>query len=131
MRSLSCLPKHIPTPRGTVSVAAFAGLLLAGCGGDKVADNPQSTGKLDQQVMCVTKDLEPDSSCKPGQRVTFLPDRWGGEQYPVVFAAMNCDLRYTVVMTNGGVSCIYLSARAPGKESPADAASSPASSSGK
>jgi hypothetical protein len=39
--------------------------------------------------------------------VAFLPDRWGNEQLPVIFAAVNCDLRYSVALTEGAVTCIY------------------------
>lgn len=45
--------------------------------------------------------------CKQGQKVVFLPQSWGNEQLPILFAAINCDLRYSVAMTNGGVACIY------------------------
>lgn len=47
------------------------------------------------------------SQCEPGQKVVFLPNTFGNEQLPVIFTAANCDLRYTVALTNGGVTCIY------------------------
>ncbi len=47
-------------------------------------------------------------ACTPGQKVVFLPNRWGNEQLPIMFAALNCDLRYSVLSNNGGVACIYL-----------------------
>jgi hypothetical protein len=47
------------------------------------------------------------SECQPGQKVAFLPKSWGNEQLPVIFAAVNCDLRYSVALTNGAVTCIY------------------------
>ena len=46
--------------------------------------------------------------CKPGEKVVFLPKTFGNEQLPVYFAAVNCDLRYPVVWTTGGVTCIWL-----------------------
>jgi len=46
--------------------------------------------------------------CSSGQKVVFLPNRWGNEQLPIMFAALNCDLRYSVLSNNGGVTCIYL-----------------------
>ena len=47
------------------------------------------------------------SSCTPGQKIVFLPRSWGNDQLPILFAAVNCDLRYSVALTNGGVTCIY------------------------
>jgi len=45
--------------------------------------------------------------CKVGRKVLFLPQTFGNEQLPVLFAAINCDLRYAVALTNGAVTCIY------------------------
>jgi hypothetical protein len=56
-------------------------------------------------------------ACTPGQKVVFLPNRWGNEQLPILFAALNCDLRYSVVSNNGGVSCIYLPTTPANKQS--------------
>lgn len=28
-------------------------------------------------------------TCLPGQKIVFLPERWGNEQLPVLFAAVN------------------------------------------
>ncbi len=47
------------------------------------------------------------AACKPGQKVLFLPNSWGNDQLPIIFAGINCDLRYSVAMNNGGVTCIY------------------------
>jgi hypothetical protein len=80
---------------------------------------------LAQDQICVTRDVRVESGCQPGQRVVFMPGRWGSEQLPVMFAAMNCDLRFTVAMTNGGVTCVFLKARQP--DTPAAAASGAAS----
>lgn len=46
-------------------------------------------------------------ACEPGQKVAFLPDRWGNDQLPLLFIAGNCDLRHPVAYNNGGVVCIY------------------------
>ncbi|OOG42309.1 hypothetical protein B0E52_09910 [Rhodanobacter sp. C06] len=66
------------------------------------------------------------AKCSAGQKVVFLPDHWGNEQLPILFAAVNCDLRYTVALTNGGVACIYAGPLAPehNDTAPASAASS-------
>lgn len=110
----------------------LAGLLLTACGGGTapVTESGQPSGVLDQQVICLTEAMRPSPECKPGQRVAFLPTTFGNEQMPVAFATMNCDLRYAVVQTSGGVTCIFLPARAPGDKDSADAASAPDSKGG-
>ena len=94
---------------------ATAGLL--GCSPGRlaaVASTPAAeTSPFAQAELCVTAEVRVESGCRPGQRVVFMPERFGNEQLPVMFASMNCDLRYTVAMTNGGVTCIFLKARAP------------------
>ncbi len=63
--------------------------------------------------LCVVDSFEQSAvsqACTAGQKVAFLPNRWGNEQLPIMFAAVNCDLRYSVVTNNGGVTCIYLPA---------------------
>lgn len=74
------------------------------------------TNALAQTEICVTQDVRVETGCKPGQRVVFMPSRFGNEQLPVMFASMNCDLRYAVAMTHGGVTCIFIKARAPQSE---------------
>jgi hypothetical protein len=64
----------------------------------------------DQANLCQVKGWQHDvtsSLCKPGQKVVFLPESFGNEQLPIIFAAVNCDHRYAVALTTGGVSCIY------------------------
>ena len=90
-----------------VPIALMA--LLAGCT-QPVAE----VESVNQSEVCKVSDwlpIEVAQRCTPGQKVVFLPSRFGNEQLPVIFAALNCDLRYTVAMTNGGVACIH----APGK----------------
>lgn len=89
-----------------------------------VARAPETPAPL-QHELCLTDNVVIESGCTPGQRAVFLPPRWGNEQLPVSFAAMNCDLRYSVVMTNGGVTCIYLPARSPQAAEAGAAASAP------
>lgn len=65
---------------------------------------------INQDTFCVAWDLDPvmiKKFCSVGQKVLFTPMQWGNEQFPVRFAARNCDFRYSVVMTTGAVSCIY------------------------
>ncbi|TAK37657.1 MAG: hypothetical protein EPO30_10495 [Lysobacteraceae bacterium] len=66
--------------------------------------------EIDQTAVCEVTDWHHDvvkTACSPGQKVLFLPNSWGNEQLPVVFAAVNCDLRFSVAMTVGGVACIF------------------------
>ncbi|SBS33631.1 hypothetical protein MAQ5080_02631 [Marinomonas aquimarina] len=65
---------------------------------------------IDQANLCVTKSWKAaDNStlCKVGQKVAFLPNSFGNEQLPVMFAALNCDLKYGIALTNGGATCIF------------------------
>jgi hypothetical protein len=123
----------LPSGR-TASAASLIALLVAsmtlsGClqgeGESKQGGQGASSAKLAQEQICVTSEVRVESGCEPGQRVVFMPGSWGNEQMPVLFAAMNCDLRYAVAMTNGGVTCVFMKARQPDK--PATAASAPAS----
>lgn len=83
----------------------------------------------DQSHVCEVHDWKADASagaCHPGQKVVFLPDSWGNEQLPILFAAVNCDLRYSIALTVGGVSCIYVGPLAPDRlVKPAEGASAP------
>lgn len=111
------------TRRGVCAATASAVVLtlplLAACSREPEAQNE----------ICLTQETRLESGCRPGQRVVFMPRNWGNEQLPVTFAAMNCDLRYSVVMTNGAVTCIFLKARAP--DAPERAASNAPSSGGR
>lgn len=64
--------------------------------------------------------------CKPGQKIVYLPNTFGNEQLPVIFAAVNCDMRYSIALTRGGVACIYAPSKIP---DPADEPSPEESSS--
>jgi len=89
----------------TLCLLISLGLMLAGCA-DRKADQ-RADQKADQDTVCQASTLEPPTSCKPGQKVAFLPKTWGNPQVPVLFAGMNCDLTYSVVVTEGAVTCIY------------------------
>ena len=70
----------------------------------------ESSGAINQKDLCQVQSWHHDdvaTSCRPGQKVVFLPPSFGNEQLPIIFAAVNCDLRYTVALTNGAVTCIY------------------------
>ena len=77
-----------------------------------VMPNNESTKEfpLQQQNLCEVDGWQHDiakQACIPGQKIVFLPSRWGNEQLPILFAAVNCDMRYSIALTNGGVACIY------------------------
>lgn len=74
-------------------------------GAKKTAEEP-----IDQKNLCEVSVWQHDAVaavCKPGQKIVFLPQSFGNEQLPIYFAAVNCDLRYNVALTNGAVTCIY------------------------
>ncbi|HEX7369988.1 MAG TPA: hypothetical protein VF284_06880 [Rhodanobacteraceae bacterium] len=85
-----------------------------------VAPVSRTSPALDQGDYCFVLNYPMGMSalktCKPGERVVFMPQQWGNEQLPIQFVSMACDLRYTVALTNGGVVCIYYrKSKAPGK----------------
>lgn len=93
--------------RFAMFAALAATVFVAGCNQQPA---PVKEASIDQANLCEVKDWMHGpvaESCNPGQKVVFLPNSWGNEQLPVIFAAVNCDMRYQVVMTNGGVTCIY------------------------
>lgn len=99
---------QMPTRRpnaSVLSIAALTALVMAGCGGN--AAPPPPADPIDQVNLCEVKHYGPATSCQPGQKVVFLPASFGNEQLPILFAAINCDLRYQVALTNGAVTCIY------------------------
>jgi hypothetical protein len=66
--------------------------------------------EVNQANLCEVNEWRVDlvaAVCEPGQKVVFLPQQFGNEQLPVIFAAVNCDLRFSVALTKGAVSCIY------------------------
>jgi len=86
--------------------------LATGCTqqGPMSVASAMASSSIDQANLCEVKHWQHDdvaAECKPGQKVAFLPESFGNEQLPVIFAAVNCDLRYTVALTTGGVTCIY------------------------
>lgn len=69
---------------------------------------------INQSSICQTETpnvLENTKNCSIGEKIIFTPPTFGNEQYPVVFVAGNCDLRYSVAMTNGAVACIFSPAK--------------------
>ncbi len=91
-----------------LAILAMAVTLLTACNQEKA--EPQVVPSIDQSNLCqvdtwVATDVA--SRCKLGQKVVFLPPSFGNQQLPVIFAAVNCDLRYSVALTTGAVTCIY------------------------
>lgn len=101
---------------------------LAGCDRSlPAAQGASPAASPDQANLCQVRDWQKDATeaaCKAGQKTVFLPKSWGNEQLPILFAAVNCDLRYAVALTNGGVTCIYVGPLAPeSHDAPANAGS--------
>ena len=90
-------------------IFAACGLVaLSGCDLTSVSG---AAPVIDQAQLCQVGGWEAEgvaAVCKPGQKVVFLPRSFGNEQLPILFAAVNCDLRYAVALTSGAVTCIYL-----------------------
>lgn len=90
----------------------FSAVFLSACN-DKaapVAPVVAAQPAIDQVTLCETNEWQHGDAaqkCKVGQKVVFLPRSFGNEQLPILFAAVNCDLRYTVALTTGAVTCIY------------------------
>jgi len=113
----------------------LAATVLIGCKGPVDDGNGKSAEaaataavvEVDQTSFCLAKETASVTQCRPGQKVVFLPSSWGNEQLPILFAALNCDLRYTVALTHGGVTCIYAALKpkpaAAEVSAPAEAAS--------
>lgn len=45
--------------------------------------------------------------CEKGDELRYLPDRWGHEQLPLLFASENCDMNKAIIYNNSGVICTY------------------------
>lgn len=93
-------------------LAVAASVTLAACVKGAGADSAQeaATGAIDQANLCHVSSWEHEvvkNACTLGQKVVYLPERFGNAQLPILFAAVNCDLRYTVALTEGAVTCIY------------------------
>jgi hypothetical protein len=91
-----------------LALAATLSIPLSAC--NQTPSIAPSASAIDQSNLCeVSEWLHDDvaSVCKPGQKVVFLPKTFGNEQLPIIFAAVNCDLRYGVALTQGAVTCIY------------------------
>lgn len=94
--------------RVSLLIAASLVITASGCSKNNAA-GPASS-EIDQANLCevrVWQHADVASMCKPGQKVVYLPRSFGNEQLPIIFAAVNCDLRYSVALTTGAVTCIY------------------------
>ncbi len=109
--------------RNVVTALVLGSLgLISGCGGG----GAQSIAlpEPDQTNICEANDVAVATNCKTGQKIVFLPAQFGNAQLPVYFAAANCDLRYSVVLTNGAVTCIFKPIKVPEESRAASAPSS-------
>lgn len=88
--------------------------LVSSCLALSACNQPATTApvpSINQGEICEVKGWQynnaVDAGCKPGQKIVFMPASFGNEQLPVLFAAVNCDMRYAIALTNGAVACIY------------------------
>lgn len=105
------IPHQVTTKTNLYYLLAVAvsAVWSTGCA-PQAKDSTESVAAIDQVNLCEVKDWRRNvvaESCKPGQKVVYLPGSWGNEQLPIFFVAVNCDLRYSVSLTNGGAVCIY------------------------
>ncbi|MAF15289.1 MAG: hypothetical protein CMG93_04850 [Marinomonas sp.] len=71
---------------------------------------PTLASDIDQTTLCTAVSWKVDENsekCKEGSKIAFLPNSFGNEQLPIMFIALNCDLRFDVSLTNGGAVCIF------------------------
>lgn len=120
--------------RSSWLLATAVAVLTAGC--NPQAQSPAASAApapqmaIDQAQLCEVNAWQHNlvaSVCKPGQKVVFLPRSFGNAQLPILFAAVNCDLRYAVALTEGAVTCIYNPIQPAPAQPPAADASQPAS----
>jgi len=100
--------------------AGLACAAMTACHGKPGAQETASAG--DAPTLCIVADWQQDAvaaKCSAGQPVAFLPERFGNEQLPIMFAALNCDLDRPTVQTSGGVACTYRPAKVK-REQPTD-----------
>jgi len=110
---------------------AIAASALTACGGGHSnadagsAQTGAAVSDIGQDVACQVSSWRVAEGCSPGQKIVFLPESWGNEQIPVMFAALNCDLRYQVVSTKGAVACIFRPVKPEPAKPPASASTPP------
>lgn len=86
-----------------------------------IAPPTQPVHAIDQNRLCEVTGWQHDVAkeyCEPGQKIVYLPESWGNDQLPILFAAVNCDLRYSVALTKGAVTCVYAPIDVETKSSP-------------
>jgi len=86
-------------------------IILLGCEQQVAKEKTNEAVQNDHEnLVCLVFNLNDQDElkhCKSGQKITFTPTEWGNKQLPIMFASGHCDLRYTVVWTEGAVTCIY------------------------
>jgi hypothetical protein len=97
---------------------AIAAALLVACGGGKsetsVAAVPSPAAKdvpSQPSKLCAFSNDDEAVKCQPGQIALYVPNSWGNEQLPIIYAAKYCDFNFPIVHTNGAVSCVFFKGR--------------------
>ncbi len=97
---------------------AGLGLLAAALSGCHQQTAGNGDARLNQDKLCQVDTWKPvtvANSCESGQKVVFRPGKSAADDAPVLFAAANCDLRYSVAVTPVGATCIYRPIRSAGR----------------
>ena len=118
-----------------VAIAAAIGAFLVACGGGKsetfVKATPSPSAMLvtsQSSELCAFADDDEAAICQPGQVALFVPNSWGNEQLPIIYAAKYCDFNFPIVHTNGAVTCVFFKNRTIVKNEESSAPTSPAQS---
>ena len=88
----------------------FSSLVVAALGIGIASQTAHAENAGDPDRLCSVNDWQRNTvakMCEPGEKIIFLPESFGNEQLPIIFAAVNCDLRHAVVSSKGAVTCIY------------------------
>jgi hypothetical protein len=93
-------------------------LILTACGGGKSEPQaqpkiitPAQTASENASKLCAFSNDDEAKKCVAGQIALFVPQSWGNEQFPIIYAAKYCDFNFPVVHTNGAVSCVFYKGR--------------------
>ena len=93
-----------------MNVAHISALGALTLGTALTACAPAGAPEPQQTAICTTNVWAPGANkgfCEEGRKIAYLPESFGNQQLPLYFIGANCDLRYSVAMSNGGAVCIF------------------------
>ena len=119
-----------------VAIIAAITTAMVACGGGKsessVAAAPSPAAKAvpsESSKLCAFANDDEAANCHSGQVSIYLPNSWGNEQLPIIYAAKYCDFNFPIVHTNGAVSCVFFKGRTLNKTDGSTAPQTPSSGS--